>query len=251
MVIGLCATTPGRLRVMSRALFAILLLLAAPALAGERLTVVELFTSQGCPNCPPAQAVFEEIAAAEDVLALTWAVDYWDFMGWRDTFAAPGHMERQRAYNDRFGEPGVYTPELVIDGRREMVGSRRAEVMAALTQLRRSLRTDFAVELSEEGIFCIASLPAATPPRPLTLRAVWYKSVDTVDVTRGENAGRRLVFHNVVKAARVIGVWTGEEVHFRFPVEPPGTTDADHLAILLEDGEAGPIYGAAVMALES
>ena len=228
-----------------------LVFLAAPALAGARPTVVELFTSQGCPNCPPAQAVLEEVAAADDVLALTWAVDYWDFMGWRDTFAAPGHIERQRAYNDRFGEPGVYTPEMVIDGRREMVGSHRAEVMVALAQLRQGPRPDFSVELSEEGSFCIASLPAATPPRPLTLRAVWYKSVDEVDITRGENAGRRLVFRNVVKAARVIGVWKGEEVHFRFPLEPPGTTAADHLAILLEDGEAGPIYGAAVMALES
>ncbi|MFQ5346567.1 MAG: DUF1223 domain-containing protein [Rhodothalassiaceae bacterium] len=236
---------------MRQMLWAVMILLAAPALAGGRPVVVELFTSQGCGECPPAQALLEDLSAREDVLALTWAVDYWDFMGWRDTFAAPGHAARQRAYNDRFGEPGLYTPEIVIDGRREVVGSQRDAVLAALADAVAAERPDFRIDMSEEGEFCIASLAASRIHRPLQLLAIWYKSRDRVTVTGGRNAGRALGYRNVVKAARVIGVWDGEEMHVRFPLSPPESNDADHLAILLEEGNGGPVHGVAVMALHS
>ena len=107
---------------------------AGPALAKSPRAVVELFTSQGCSSCPPADAFLGDLAKRDDVIALTLAVDYWDYLGWKDTFASPAHSKRQAAYAKRRGDGQVYTPQMVLNGRRHAIGSHRSEVLKVLAQ---------------------------------------------------------------------------------------------------------------------
>lgn len=235
---------------MFRVVVTLALLWASPVLAGGRLTVVELFTSQGCPNCPPAQDVMQEVGAQDDVLALTWPVDYWDFLGWRDTHASPANTARQRAYNARLGEPGVYTPQMVIDGRVELVGSRREAVLGKIRAAGAAERLDFEISLKADGEVCIIGLPDAVPPDgPLRVRAIWFASHDEAEIAGGENRNRRFAYTNVVKADRLVGEWAGGKIAFIVPLAEARALGADRFAVLLEGGDAGPIYGAGVMDL--
>lgn len=235
---------------MFRILLTLALLWAPPVLAEGRLTVVELFTSQGCPNCPPAQEVMREVGEQENVLALTWPVDYWDFLGWRDTLASPANTQRQRAYNERLGEPGVYTPQMVIDGRIEMVGSRREAVLESIRTIGAAERLDFDVSLTSSGEVCIIGLPEAVlPGRPLKVRAIWYASADEAEITGGDNRNRRFAYTNVVKGAMLVGEWNGGKISFTVPLAEARALGADHFAVILEGENAGPIYGASVMDL--
>lgn len=227
------------------------LLFASPALAEGRLTVVELFTSQGCPNCPPAQEVMREVGTQENVLALTWPVDYWDFLGWRDTHASPANTRRQRAYNERLGEPGVYTPQMVIDGRTELVGSRREAVLGGIRAAGASQRLDFEISLKADGEVCIIGLPDTVPSvGPLKIRAIWFAAEDEAEIDGGENRNRRFAYTNVVKAERLVGEWSGGKIAITVPLAEARALGADHFAVILEGGDAGPIYGAGVMVLD-
>ena len=111
---------------------------AVPAVAGEgALNVVELFTSQGCSSCPPADALLADLADRDDVLALSFHVDYWDYIGWKDPFASPQYTQRQRVYSQVFGKRYVYTPQMVVNGSFEMTGSDRAGVLKRIRRRRR------------------------------------------------------------------------------------------------------------------
>ncbi len=231
-------------------LIAVGLIFASAAHAAERLTVVELFTSQACPNCPPANQLLADLAGREDVLALTWGVDYWDFMGWEDTFGNPAHTRRQRAYNAHLKRPGVFTPEMVIDGRFEVVGSATDKVMESLEQARSLDRPHFSVELKAEGGLCIVRLDGADPGKTFRVRAIWYKSRESVNVSGGDNAGRTLDYVNVVKGSEIVGTWAGEDKTFRVELGGAADLGADHLAILVEDiTPGGPLYGSGKLAL--
>lgn len=231
-------------------LIAVGLICTSAAHAGERVTVVELFTSQACPNCPPANELLIDLAQRDDILALSWGVDYWDFMGWEDTFGDPAHTRRQRAYNANLKRPGVFTPEMVIDGRFEVVGSATDKVMASLQQARALDRPHYRVELKEEGGLCIVRLDAADAGATYRVRAVWYKSREAVAISGGDNAGRTLDYANIVKGSHVVGTWSGDDEVFRIELGEAAELGADHLAILIEDiTPGGPLYGAGVLAL--
>lgn len=187
-----------------RALLVATSLAATPTLAGPQ-AVVELFTSQGCSSCPPADALLAELAARPNVIALTLPVDYWDYLGWRDTLAHPAFSARQRAYAAGRGDHQVYTPQIVVDGRIICIGSDRARVERAI-----AAGPDLSVEvaLAEEA----GRISVGLSGQPDSAGEVWLLPVArsrTVTIGRGENRGRTITYANVALGMIRLGAWTG------------------------------------------
>lgn len=214
------------------------LLAASPAAAGEP-AVVELYTSQGCAACPPADALLAELAEREDVIALGLHVDYWDHLGWTDGFALAPNVTRQRRHAARLGEAMVFTPQMVIGGARSLVGSRREEVMQALA---RESAQDYPARVALSGdarsLKIVVEGPAEREGR--VLLASW-SGPERVEVAAGENEGRALTYANVVRLWTELGEWRGGRAEF----EAPAPMDAAGAAALVEDPETGRILGAA------
>lgn len=228
------------------------LLLSQAALAGDRPVVVELFTSQGCPNCPPAQTMLSEIAERDNILVLSWPVDYWDFMGWKDTLARPENARRQESYNRALRQPGVYTPQIVVDGAFEVVGSRRESVRSRIAEARAVQRQDVSLALIEDDGFCIVEMPDAgsVHEEPVHIEAIYFRAEERVSISAGDNRGRMMQYRNVVLMTRDLGIWSDSNRTLRIPVRDAMDAGADHMAILLHLGmREGPIVGAASMPL--
>ena len=174
---------------MKRALagLACLLFAAAPATA-EQPVVVELFTSQGCAACPPADALLNELSERDDVLALSMHVDYWDYLGWRDTFASTETTARQYAYRDAAGANIVYTPQIIVQGRPDDAGSDRASLNAALDAAD-AMPPRMSIELVDAPGMVYAMLQPGPEPIEVTVWVVTYDRESTVDIQRGENRG--------------------------------------------------------------
>lgn len=219
------------------------LALASPCAAGLK-AVVELFTSQGCSSCPPADHFLAELARREDVLALSLPVDYWNYLGWKDTLGRPEHTQRQHAYAQARGDGRVYTPQVVVNGRHHFVGGDRAAIEAAI----RAAELPVEVAVSRNGETIDIVVEAAPAPRPLTVRLVTYDRTEEVAIGRGENLGRTITYHNIVKEMRPIGMWKGERLEISLPLAEIMANGANGCAVLLqEDGkrEPGAILGAA------
>ncbi len=183
----------------SLAMFAAILMALAPlaARAGEGPVVVELFTSQGCSSCPPADAYLHDLAKRTDVIALSYNVGYWDYLGWKDTLASLAHTERQRAYARTLGLSGVYTPQIVVNGIAEGVGSRRHEIEPALESAK---PLPVSISFTGEGDALSLSVgPGETPERPATLWLVRYTKEERVEISRGENRGRTIAYTHAVR----------------------------------------------------
>jgi hypothetical protein len=217
-----------------------LLLAAAPAAAGERPVVVELFTSEGCSSCPPADALLAELASRSDLLALSFHVDYWDRLGWKDPFSSPAATQRQNGYARRLGLDAVYTPQIVVDGHWQTVGSDRDAVARAVAEARRAaVAVPIALTL-DRGTARIA-LGAG---RPGVSGAVLLLGFDRRHVDRvggGENDGRTLTHSDVVRGFAEIGRFRGAAGVIAAPVPWP----ADRIAALLQ-ADDGRIIGVAV-----
>ena len=206
--------------------------LAPLAQAAERPVLVELFTSQGCSSCPPADAMLRELAARSDVLALGFHVDYWDYLGWADPFASPRFTARQQAYAQRQGWQ-VYTPQLVIDGDTALVGSRRGAAEDCIDAARKAQRT-VPAQIVRDG----ASLRLTVVKAEASDAAgeVWLLSFDaerSTDIARGENAGRRIVYPNVVRSLRKLGDWRNEPLDLRERLTPDER--GERLALVVQD----------------
>jgi len=216
----------------------------------EHPVVVELFTSQGCSSCPPADRLAGELAAVPGVLALSFHVDYWDYIGWKDPFASPAYSQRQRDYGQALSLRYVYTPQMVIDGRYDVVGFRRNEVLAAIEQAAAD-RADIVMTLDPaSGRLTVPAAPA--PAAGATLWLALYDSQEVTEVARGENAGRELVNYNVVREFRPLGKWSGEALDITLDLSAADGHDA--CAVLLQAdtpraGATGPILSAVTMAL--
>jgi hypothetical protein len=211
--------------------------LAAPAMAGEvkanPKAVLELFTSQGCSSCPPADALLSELAQRPDVIALGFHIDYWDGLGWKDPFSSPAATARQRSYARQFGRMQVYTPQLVVDGVEEAVGSDRAAVTAALRQAKPEAIAPVAIAADRRSVAIAAG---AGSGKILLLR---FAQKRTTHVGAGENASRTLNDINGVEMLTALGTWEGKPVGFA--IEPPGPGEG--IAVLVQDPD-GRILGA-------
>ena len=208
--------------------------LAVPALAEPRPVVVELFTSQGCSSCPPADALLNELAGRKDVLALGFHVDYWDKLGWKDPLSTAGATMRQHDYAAEFGRNEVYTPQMVIDGKRQAVGSNRGAVLRAIAEAQPVSAAPVAFAADGRSV----SIGAGTGRGKVL--AIRYLLTRTTEVQRGENAGQTAVDANGVEAIGDAGEWTGERLEL--PVDP---VDAGHGLAILVQGDDGQILGAA------
>ncbi len=216
------------------------LAVAAP-LKAEPVAVVELFTSQGCSSCPPADKIFKEIAMRDDVVALAYHVDYWDYLGWVDSFADPAFVDIQRAYARAAGERTIYTPQVVIGGTDHVIGSRP---MLIANTLRQHLKKPqpATITLSRNGSAIQIRAQAKGPFRSAAVvRLITYLPEATVEIRRGENAGRTLSYANIVLSRDTIGSWNGAG---DFQASAKVSSDAPAV-VLVQEGESGPILAAA------
>lgn len=201
--------------------------------------VVELFTSQGCNSCPSADVVLGELTKRPDVLPLSFHVTYWDRLGWPDTFGLTASTERQRIYARALGNGGLYTPQMVIDGRIDVVGSQRDRVLEAIDLLASSAEPGVPIAIEDGHL----QLGAGEPDRA----TVWLFAVDEqrdVTIMRGENRGRTLPYHNIVREVTELGLWAGDPLALPLPLERLAANGHDGAAILLQRRSDGEILAA-------
>ena len=219
--------------VLSAALFACTTL---PAAADP--VVVELFTSQGCSACPPADEMLGELADRDDVIALSLHVDYWDWIGWADTFAEPAYVDRQRAYAAVAGSSVVYTPHFVVGGVDQVAGP--SGMALAELVMKHADQTDDVLRPASDGTRAVtAGLSDASG----VLILATYRPTSSVHILRGENAGHDMTYHNIVESWSVLQEWDGSETTVSVPEPEDGLAQAV-LAQELVDGKPGPIVGA-------
>lgn len=206
--------------------------------AGKGTAVIELFQSQGCSDCPPAQAYLNSIADEPNVLALSYGVTYWDKLGWKDSFASPQFTERQRDYSDRNDGAGVATPQFWINGRRTVLGANNARVAQLADQGGPVGGPSVAASGAEIRIGDAAS--------PRGGADVWLVRYDprtiNVAIRAGENGGRTIPHRDIVRQLEKIGHWAGKAERVRLPSSSPYGLKS---AILVQAGRGGPILAAA------
>ena len=209
---------------------------ASGARADAVVVLVELFTSQGCSSCPPADANLAALADREDVLALSLHVDYWDYLGWRDTFGQKAHTERQVAYRDLMGARVVYTPQIIVHGTQDVAGHRAKAIDAAIAEARTGTETARLAIVTEGGMLKAVIQPADEPER-CTLWIAAYDRSRTVRIARGENAGREITYHNVVRELMTVGAWDGSAQKLALPQPASG----QGVAVWLQDDRTGRV----------
>ena len=239
------------LRVTTLALLCALVLAPFPSAAEDArgLTVVELFTSQGCSSCPPADAFLGELAEREGVLALSFHVDYWDYIGWKDIFADSAYTRRQREYAKNLGLRYVYTPQMVIQGSVHVTGSDRSAVIERIEHFKGTKQVPVTLRHETSGRL-VVSIAAAPEPAEAAVWMVVYDDAHATEVRRGENRGRTLVDRNVVRGLHRIGTWTGEALNLRVGLSGLTADPGDGCAVLLQSIATGQVLGAAKLALD-
>ena len=241
----------GMVRASTWMLLAAAVMLApAPVGAADRaLTVVELFTSQGCSSCPPADKFLGELAPRHDLLALSFHVDYWDYIGWKDPFASPAHTQRQRDYAQRLGLRYVYTPQMVIQGTVQATGSNRAAVLAAIAGAPGAGHVSVGLRRDGRGRV-VVSVSAAPTDGDVDVWMVVYDREHVTRVKRGENRGRTITNRNVVRALGRIATWRGQPLEVTAVLADIGV-GGDACAVILQSQRNGRILGAAKLALDA
>ncbi len=231
---------------------AVALLMSLSAHAGGKaaqLSVVELFTSQGCSSCPPADALLGRLSARKDLVALTFPVDYWDYLGWKDTLSHPANAKRQRAYAAYRGDREVYTPQVIINGLRHVVGSRQEQienVIATTARNRAALYVPLSIHVNMDAISVdIGNAPPGLKDKKATLWLVLYQNKVEVPIRRGENHGKSITYYNVVQEMTPVAMWSGKAIRVDLPRSDLMGQGYDGCALILQRGRGGPILGAA------
>ena len=216
-----------------------------PLAAADRpLTVVELYTSQGCSSCPPADAYLGKLAARDDVLALSLHVDYWDYIGWKDPYANPEHTIRQRTFAVKFSQRYVYTPQMVVQGAFQIVGSHVQDIEEAIAKAK-SLEYVPLKLTDNQGTFSV-EIPQQRGQQDkgedIRVFAVFFDKLHQTEIKRGENAGQQLANYNVVRSFEEIGTWNGGAQTIIF-INKKALGDSS--AVILQSYLSGKILGAA------
>jgi hypothetical protein len=213
------------------------------------ITVVELFTSQGCSSCPPADALLGKLATRPGVLALTMPVNYWDYLGWKDTLATESFGKRQRSYAEARGDHEIYTPQVVINGLAQVVGSREEAITAAIERTGPATSIDrvpLKLDCSRGDIHVKAGVTADKGEhRAGTVWVALYARAVNVSIGRGENNGRKITYTNVVRHLMPAGRWDGRAANYS--LKRPAADDSDGCAAFVQADKSSAIIGAAVM----
>ena len=229
-----------RFRVVSSAALACLAMMATPAAHAEPRAVIELFTSQGCSSCPPADKLIAELSRDPSLIAMSLAVDYWDYLGWKDTLALTGHSNRQRAYAKARGDREVYTPQAVVNGIAHVLGSDKVAIERTIKQTRLiATPLTLAVTLSVQGDKLAVNMPAAKDGQGQG--EIWLCPISKavpVEIKRGENRGHTITYNNVVRRWVKLGEWTGKAETFTVPVASFQNGEIDQVAVVVQNGAA-------------
>ncbi|WP_425090999.1 DUF1223 domain-containing protein [Tropicimonas sp. S265A] len=213
----------------------------ATATAADKLVVLELYTSQGCSSCPPADALLHKIDAEyEDVIALAFHVDYWDYIGWKDVFADPAFSKRQKDYGRAAGHRSVFTPQMVIGGLDHVVGLKPMDV-ANVIQAHRAVQDKVQISARRAGQDVVITLVPKGSEGEYRVLLIGYTAAETVAIKRGENAGKTITYANTVREMTDLGKWNGasaKSIRHRWP-------EGDKAAVLVQEAGMGPVVGAA------
>lgn len=225
-----------------------------PAHADPR-AVVELFTSQGCSSCPPADRIVGELAKDPNVIALSMPIDYWDYLGWKDTLADSRFSARQKAYSHVRGDRNLYTPQMIVNGSAQVIGSDRSAIEGAIWNTGRAegvMSVPVSMTLSGKSInVSVEASRAATTGRG----EIWLCSVSRavpISIGRGENRGQQITYYNVVRNLVKVGDWNGSPGSWTVPLESISGSGVDAAVVYVQDGsrdKPGAMLGAAITAL--
>jgi hypothetical protein len=207
--------------------------------------VIELYTSQGCSSCPPADRVLGELSVMPNVIALAFHVDYWDSIGWRDHYSIPNAVERQHRYVESLRLSSAFTPQAVVDGRASFVGSDKRRILDALAE---PIGETVPVSLDVSKGVLTVSVPERPDYKTYQVFVAAYLPQASTPVGRGENSGRTLQEFNIVRQFRSIGIWSGHAAVFLASIES-FPADATRVAVLLQRDGQGPIAGSAAIGL--
>jgi hypothetical protein len=223
-----------------------------PAQAGDPRAVVELFTSQGCSSCPAADKLIGELSKDPSIVALSMPIDYWDYLGWKDTLADSRFSARQRAYSHVRGDRDVYTPQAVINGSVHVIGSDRSSIETAIGETEKASGVmSVPVSMSVTGRQINVSVAASRNGPAAMHGEVWICSVSKavpISIGRGENRGREITYYNVVRNLLKVGDWNGTPYSWTVPLENISRDGVDAAAVYVQDGNRdrpGPMLGAA------
>jgi hypothetical protein len=233
-VLGVCVITSGDVSA------------DAPMVSKPSRAIVELFTSQGCSSCVAADDYFADLAKRDDVVALSLHVDYWDYLGWRDTLGDAASTQRQRDYAAVHGSRRIYTPQIVVNGTDDFVGSDRGAIDAAIAKS--SLSVPVTMRRGNGTVEIEVGARPGPSSVPATIRLVLMTSEAEVAIARGENAGSTIDYYNVVRTMRPVGMWDGEAVKITLPVHEIMPNGIDGCAIIVQEDQPngpGAIIGAA------
>jgi len=219
-----------------------------PPTVSDMPVVVELFTSQGCSSCPPADAYLGQLADRHDILPLAFHVNYWDYIGWQDPFASAIVTERQYSYGHALGLNMVYTPQMVIGGTHDAVGSDASAVSRAIEMDASRPKLKLAVFRDASGAYRV-EIPAGPANGTATVWLALFDHAHKTPVARGENSGTTLVEYNIVREWRKIGDWNGKAVQIALNLTPE-SDEYDACAVLVQEGGYGAIRGAASFRME-
>ncbi|HEY1544994.1 MAG TPA: DUF1223 domain-containing protein [Xanthobacteraceae bacterium] len=225
------------------------------AAAEQPRAVIELFTSQGCSSCPPADRLLGELAKDPSLIPLSLPIDYWDYLGWKDTLALAGHANRQKAYSRALGS-GVYTPQAIINGSTQALGSDRAAIEQAIAKSRTNNAT-LALPLTltiADGRLTVTAPAAKGDAVPAEVWLCPLEKSVKVAIGRGENEGHTFTYHNVVRHWVKLGEWNGQAATWSIPVAKFQSQGVDAVAVVLQSGAGstpGVMLGAAMTPLDA
>ncbi len=213
---------------------------AGPGYAEQNPVVVELYTSQGCSSCPTADALLAGLEGRDDIIPLALHVDYWDYIGWKDDFASPAFTARQKGYAKALGNRSIYTPQMIVNGKHDVVGNRSKDV-AALIAAHKAKVTPVTLEISRSGDVLSIRATSLRNVGQADIELVRYLPQQSVVIKRGENAGRTLGYTHIVTAWSVVERWNGQG---SFATTTP-VSGTEPIVVLVQGADYGPVFAAA------
>ena len=212
----------------------------------KQVHVLELFTSQGCSSCPPADALLKDLAKRDDVIALSFPVSYWDYLGWKDTLAKEEYNKRQKIYAKKRGDREIYTPQLIVNGMTHVVGSRPEAIEAAMkltTEKLKNTHVRVTVEVADgKATVTAGAAPEGSARRKGLLSLICFSKSVEVEIGRGENNGHEVTYTNVAREVIPAGEWNGKFI--QYTVDLPDDESFDGIAALLQENESAAMLGA-------